>query len=132
MKKYLDAFGAIPLATLPRPKPFYKGFTSAVPVETATGRRLPFLTSFPTTEPTQAEVWVKGAPIPGFDPEIWRYDVCGWPMRFSDFGNRESKFGWESDHILPESLGGSDGIHNRQPLHWENKAAKGDTFPWEP
>jgi len=132
MKKYLDAFGAIPLATLPRSKPFYKGFTNAEPEATVTDQRLPFFTGFPATEPTPLEVWAKGAPIPGFDPAIWRYDICGWPMRFSDYGNLESKFGWESDHILPESLGGSDGLHNRQPLHWENNAAKGDTFPWVP
>jgi len=131
MKKYIDAFGAIPLATHPRPKPFYKGFTSAAP-EAVSDRLEPFFTDFSTLEPTQLEVWEKGAPIPGFDPAIWRYDICGWPMRFSDYRNRESQFGWESDHIRPESLGGSDGLHNRQPLHWENNHAKGDNYPWDP
>ena len=129
MKKYIDAFGAIPLATHPRPKPFYKGFTSAAP-EGVADRLDPFFTDFSTIEPTQLEVWEKGAPIPGFDPAIWRYDICGWPMRFSDYGNLESKFGWESDHILPESLGGSHALQNRQPLHWENNADKGDNYPW--
>jgi len=124
MRKYIDAFGAIPLATLPRPKPFYKGFSSTAP-EAVVDRHVPF-----STDPTPLEVWAKGAPIPGFDPAIWRYDICGWPIRFSDFGNRDSKFGWESDHIQPEALGGSDALHNRQPLHWENNTAKGDIYPW--
>jgi HNH endonuclease len=131
MKKYIDAFGAIPLATLPRPKPFYKGFTGAAS-EVVPDPAPTFLTGISTMEPTKSEVWAKGALIPGFDPAIWRYDICGWPMRFWDFGNRESQFGWESDHIQPESLGGSDGLHNRQPLHWQNNAAKGDNYPWVP
>jgi hypothetical protein len=130
MKKYIDAFGAIPLATLPRPKPYYKGFAGGAPERPVAERRLPPYTDHSATEPTLLEVWEKGAPIPGFDPAIWRYDICGWPMRFSDYGNRDSRFGWESDHILPQSLGGGHGLHNRQPLQWENNDAKGDRHPW--
>ena len=54
----------------------------------------------------------------------FRKDICGaWIMR-TDFGNRESKFGWEIDHIISSEAGGSDESFNLRPMQWKNKLAQ--------
>lgn len=79
------------------------------------------------SEAVKQAVWAKGVVIPGYDPGMWRYDICGAVIRYGDHGDRSSEHGWEIDHIVPLSQGGSDHITNLQPLHWENNAAKGDS-----
>lgn len=71
-------------------------------------------------------VWNKGTIIPGSDPNVVRKDACGATIYWREHGNRNSRFGWEVDHIKPESHGGSDDLWNLQPLHWQNNVAKGD------
>jgi HNH endonuclease len=78
---------------------------------------------------TIAAVWRKGRVIDGFDPAVWRHDICGAVMRYGDYG-ADTKYGWEVDHIYPMSRGGSNDLSNLQPLYWENNRRKGDTYPW--
>ena len=40
------------------------------------------------------------------DSDEWRRDHNGSAMWFSDYGDRNSDYGWEIDHIVPSSLAG--------------------------
>lgn len=82
------------------------------------------------SEETKKAVWKKASPIPDLDSNIWRRDKCGMNMKYSDYGNRDSEYGWEIDHINPVSNGGSDDLSNLQPLHWSNNADKADNLNW--
>ena len=46
-------------------------------------------------------VWKKGTVVPNYDPSLYRKDECGAWMRFKEYGDRNSIYGWEIDHITP-------------------------------
>lgn len=62
-------------------------------------------------------VWRKASVVPGYPPNVWRYDVRGNPICWTEYGNLGSPFGWEIAHIVPPELGGTDVIGNLQVLH---------------
>src|SRR3981081_2203218 len=71
-------------------------------------------------------VWAKGTPIPGYDPDMWRYDAFFWIMKWTEHGDRSSTYGWEMDHYpVPFGFGGSDELNNLRPLHYANNASLG-------
>jgi len=76
------------------------------------------------------QVWNKGKPINGYSLNEWRYDICGKPIKFTDYGRTASQYGWEIDHIFPVAKGGIDRLDNLQPLQWESNRNKSDTYPW--
>ncbi len=83
----------------------------------------------PFPEDVVEKVWLKAKPE-GEEAEE-KPDVCATLMRREDYGNRESEFGWEVDHISPVSKGGTDDLVNLQPLHWRNNLDKGEKSQME-
>lgn len=71
-------------------------------------------------------VWDKAFSEWGFF--YFRKDVYGAPIAKQDFGML-SKYGWEIDHIIPVTQGGTDDPENLRPLHWMNNRIKGETYP---
>lgn len=46
-------------------------------------------------------------------------------MQFSRYGDRESDYGWEIDHITSQHHNGTNALSNLRPLNWRNNASKG-------
>ena len=88
-----------------------------------------------TKEEVKLAVWKKGKEVMQkgklFDKRVWRSDICGNIMKYTEHGNTESEYGWEIDHIKPSSKGGLDNLNNLQPLYWKNNRRKGDDYPWD-
>ena len=78
-----------------------------------------------TSKSATKKVWEKGAPVRGKSEETWRKDAYGNKIRHGSYGTM-GEYGWEIDHIKPQSKGGSDSLKNKQPLHWEENRAKAD------
>lgn len=81
----------------------------------------------PFTGLDKVAVWLNAVPVEGRDGRLWRQDACGAVMRWADYGNTQSPYGWEVDHITPVALGGTDDLSNLQALHWQNNHHKADT-----
>ena len=74
--------------------------------------------------------WSRTNPV-SRQPNSWEFrkDSLGNLVRYADFGNRHSPFGWELDYILSRSLGGSTSPENLQALHWKATAARSESLP---
>jgi len=69
------------------------------------------------------KVWEKAKKVENANPDKWRKDECGAWIGRNNYGNRDSQYGWEIDHISPD---GADILSNLRPLQWENNVDKRD------
>jgi hypothetical protein len=69
--------------------------------------------------------WARTSPVNAqLNSWEFRKDCRGNLVRYADFGNRHSPFGWELDFVIPTRLGGSTDPANLQALHWKATAAR--------
>lgn len=77
------------------------------------------------TDEEKEQIWNKAKFISAENEEKgFRKDQCDAWIKMSEYGNRDSDYGWEIDHIKPESKGGEDIVSNARPLHWKNNASR--------
>lgn len=61
----------------------------------------------------------------------WGYDAYGNSIKYEDYGNSKSQWGWDIDHSKPLAHGGTDHLNNLQPLKcYDNRVVKSDNYPW--
>lgn len=60
------------------------------------------------TEEQIQKVWEKAMVVRGNNSNDYRKDECGAWIARKQYGNRNSSYGWEIDHIKPQSKGGGD------------------------
>ena len=89
------------------------------------------------TDELKLDVWNKCRVSDIYDESKVRKDACGAWILFDEYGNINSPFGWEIDHIVPESrlhkFGVKqeyiDNIINLRALNIKNNRKKGDSYP---
>lgn len=82
-------------------------------------------------------VWEKGRKDDQYDEAQVRKDACGAWIIKNHYGDRNSIFGWEIDHIFPQSIlrdrkvpeDEINAIDNLRPLNWRNNDSKGQDYP---
>ncbi len=74
------------------------------------------------------EVWNRATIVEGYNPRIWRQDLVGAWIKYDQYGE-QSKYGWEIDHLIPLSRGGTDDINNLNAMHWRNNMRKSNDYP---
>lgn len=78
-----------------------------------------------TQEARKRAAWAAARPVADYDSRLIRKDDFGLFIRWSDYGDRNSEYGWEIDHRRATILGGSDRPSNLRALHWRNNASLG-------
>lgn len=89
------------------------------------------------SEEAKLAVWGKAPIAETVKTDGMRLDPCKALMRLEEYGNRDSEYGWEIDHVVPEQLLEDnrvpqdliDNIDNLRPMHWNNNLKKSDKFP---
>lgn len=83
------------------------------------------------------DVWNRASAVEGYDPTRFRKDACGAWIMWDKYGDTDSLYGWEVDHIVPQALLEEKGFskemidrqENLRALQHENNASKSDDYP---
>lgn len=78
------------------------------------------------TDELKLAVWSKWKIVSWYESKKWRQDECLAWIWFDYYWDRNSLYGWEIDHISPQSNWWSDNLSNLRPLQWENNTSKSD------
>jgi len=83
------------------------------------------------------DAWNRATVVDGYDKSRFRKDACGaWIIR-DMYGDTDSLYGWQIDHIAPQSLLERKGVNqemidnplNLRALQHENNRSKNDDYP---
>jgi hypothetical protein len=76
-------------------------------------------------EDLKRAAWARTSPVSGQQLNSWEFrkDCLGNLVRFADYGNRHSPFGWELDSVTAH---GPSDAENIQALHWRAIAARSE------
>ena len=71
-----------------------------------------------STHAKRVAIWNRAAPIPGCDKAIWRCDDQGRIIRWADYEDRFSRYGWAILRERGESrLAQTLGLSSAKPYH---------------
>jgi hypothetical protein len=76
-------------------------------------------------EDMKRAAWARTSPVSG-QGHSWEFrkDCLGNLVRYADYGNRHSPFGWELECIVARAAGGTTDPDNLQALHWKAHASR--------
>jgi hypothetical protein len=83
------------------------------------------------------EVWDRAMVVDGYDKSRFRKDACGaWIIR-NKYGDIDSQYGWQIDHVVPRALLEDKGFSedeidapvNLRAMQHENNESKSDDYP---
>ena len=80
-------------------------------------------------EDLKRAAWARTGPVAGQHSWEFRRDCLGNLVRYADYGNRHSPFGWELEYIVSRAAGGSADPENLQALHWKQVAMRAAPEP---
>ena len=80
----------------------------------------------PFSKTQKQRAFSKAQEIPGKDPGLWRRDAKGNVICYPAYGDPNSEFGWDIDHIQPLARGGTNDPSNLRALHIKANRLKGD------
>lgn len=81
-----------------------------------------------STNPRAQHVWEKARSVSGKNPNLYRRDSQGNVIYKSAYG-KNSRMGWQVDHVWPKSKGGSDARRNLQALQTRANKRKSNNTP---
>ena len=80
------------------------------------------------SERQKEHCWEKAPKRNTLNEKEFRFGAAGALIKYKDYGDENSKFGWNIDHKIPTSAGGSDEDSNIRAMHRKNNIAKGDDY----
>ena len=85
------------------------------------------MASVTALEDLKRSAWARTSPVAGqMNSWEFRKDCLGNMVRYADFGNRHSPFGWELDYVGPRTPGATNNPDNLQALNWKAVAARSE------